>query len=276
LTFCYLDEAGDTGVLPTATSPVQPLFCILGLTLDAARLKEFTLDFLDLKHRFFPNRFRPAGTRLGRLLVEIKGSDLRAVFRTADRRLQRHHIRLFRGLLALLNRHQCRIFGRVWVKPIGGPMDGHAVYSFSTQSICTTLQNLLNEHNDTGLVIADSRTKAQNSKVSFSVFTQHFCTAGSPYSRVLETPTFGHSENHAGLQACDWLCSGLLFPLAAYAFCAGHVNNVHVHTGYAVLKNEFGPPIKDLQHRFRETGRWRGGIVVSDEIDHKPGWHLFV
>ena len=51
---CYLDESGDTGLLPYSTSPVQPVLCVLGLSLDLEYLREFTLEFIDLKYRFFP------------------------------------------------------------------------------------------------------------------------------------------------------------------------------------------------------------------------------
>ena len=125
-----------------------------------------------------------------------------------------------------------------------------------------------------GVVIADARTKGQNGKVSFSIFTQQFCSSGSPYSRVLETPTFGHNENHAALQAGDWVCSGLVFPMAAHTYCTGHVTNVHVHPGYSIMKQEFGGPLMALQHRYRESSpnrRWRGGLVLSDELAHRPG-----
>jgi hypothetical protein len=197
LLLCYLDEAGDTGVLASATSPVQPLFCILALTLPAERLQDFTLEFIDLKHRFFPRKFKLTAARLSRLLVEIKGSDLRAAFRNPDTKLQRHHVHLFRELFALLQHHDCRIFGRVLVKPIAGPMDGNAVYTYSVQDVCRTFQHLLLAGDRRGFIIADARAKAQNAKVSFSVFTQQFGHAGNPYSRLVETPTFGHSDNHA-------------------------------------------------------------------------------
>lgn len=275
---CYLDEAGEPSVLASATSPVQPLFCILALTLPAERLQDFTLEFIDLKHRFFPHKFTPSTPRLSRLMVEIKGSDLRAAFRSADTRLQRHHVRLFRELFALLQRHECRVFGRVWVKPIGGPMDGKAVYTYSVQDVCRTFHHLLHAVDRRGFIIADARAKRQNTNVSFSVFTQQFGSAGNPYSRLVETPTFGHSDNHAGLQVSDWLCSGLVFPIAAYSYCTGHVTNLHVHPGYQTLKIEFGAGLEHLQHRYLDPGpppKWRGGIVTNDQINMRPGRVLF-
>ncbi len=90
-------------------------------------------------------------------------------------------------------------------------------------------------------------------------------------------PTFGHSENHVGIQIADLLCSALLFPMAAHAYCTGLVNNVHVQAGYEILKTQFGLRVRGLQHRFQDsTGRWRGGIVVCDSLTNRPGTHLFV
>lgn len=275
---CYVDESGDTGALPNPTSPIQPLICILGLTLGSDELRDFTLDFLDLKHRFFPGLFTTTSRRLDRLLIEVKGSDLRAPFRQSDPRQQRHHLRLFLGLFGLLRRYNCRVFGRVWIKPIAPTFNGPAVYTSSAQSICSTFENLLETVGETGIVITDSRSQAGNTRVSFSVFTQQFSTAGNPYPRIPETLTFANSQNHAGLQACDWLCSGLVFPIAAYSYCSSYVTNLHVHPGYGVLKTRYGTPLRDLQHRYFDAappGRWRGGLVVSDPLARRHGGHLF-
>jgi len=34
---CYLDESGDTGLLPSATAPIQPVFVIAGLIVNHVR-----------------------------------------------------------------------------------------------------------------------------------------------------------------------------------------------------------------------------------------------
>ncbi len=131
---CYLDESGDTGTLPTATAPIQPLICILGLSLPLPYLRPFTLEFLDLKARFFPGLF--TGTlKLSRILTEIKGADIRAAFRTNDHARRHLHIGFLDALLHVVESYDCRIFGRVWIKPIGVKLDGVAVYTYSAQSI---------------------------------------------------------------------------------------------------------------------------------------------
>ncbi len=52
----YVDEAGCTGTLASAVSPIQPVFVVGGVMLHQARLQDFTLDWLHLKDRFFPNQ----------------------------------------------------------------------------------------------------------------------------------------------------------------------------------------------------------------------------
>src|SRR5436853_162715 len=51
---CYGDEAGCTGVLPAANSPIQPVLVIAGVCFAQAELHQITMDFLNLKQQFFP------------------------------------------------------------------------------------------------------------------------------------------------------------------------------------------------------------------------------
>ncbi len=78
-------------------------------------------------------------------------------------------------------------------------------------------------------MVIDSSAPKLNSAMAHSIFTQKFKATGDSYGRMLEMPTFGHSENHVGLQLADLLASGLLFPMASHCYCTGHVQNVHVH-----------------------------------------------
>jgi hypothetical protein len=89
-------------------------------------------------------------------------------------------------------------------------------------------------------------------------------------------PTFGNSDNHAGIQVADILCSALLFPIAALSYCLGHVHNLHVHPEYARLKQRYGPRLLQRQFRYQDgTGRWQGGITVSDGIAHRNSVLMF-
>jgi hypothetical protein len=165
----------------------------------------------------------------------------------------------------------------VWVKPIAVHFDGWATYTYSVQDICATFHHLLATRGENGAVIPDPRAKYQNTRVSFSIFTQKFRLAGDPYPHIVEMPTFGNSDNHAGIQVADLLCSGLLYPIACYSYCTGHVQNVHVNPGFAVLKTRYGVRLRGLQYRYWDgsSARWRGGIVVSDKLAARNGGHLF-
>jgi hypothetical protein len=138
--------------------------------------------------------------------------------------------------------------------------------------LCSTFQALLSERNDYGMVIADSRTPYLNSGVSHSVFTQKFKAGGDSYHRLLEMPTFGHSENHVGLQLADLLSSALLSPMAIDAYCAGYVSNVHVHDRYRIVRDWFADRLNQLQFRSVDG---KGGVIVSDKLGNRGTTLLF-
>jgi hypothetical protein len=166
--------------------------------------------------------------------------------------------------------------GRVLVKGIGAPINGRSVYTCAIQTIFSAFQSYLSLIDDTGIIVMDSRRKDQNVNVAHSIFTQKFQAGSDPLHQVLEMPTFGHSENHVGIQIADILCSALLFPMATHSFCFGHVNNVHVQTGYDVLRTRYGNTLQGMQHRYQDpNGKWRGGIVVNDVLMQRPGAGLF-
>jgi hypothetical protein len=276
--FCYVDESGDCQVLAGPTSPIVPVCVILGVVFDQAVLRGLTSEFLTLKRTTYPNL--PVTTsqhRLAWVLPEIKGADVRRSLRRGEpRRNRRHAIYFLDRFVTLLEDYEARIFGRVWVKEIGGPCNGTAVFASSMQAICAYFQQFLVESGDTGLVIADSRTPSDNASVSMSIFTQKFKVDGDNYDRVLEMPTFGHSQNHVGIQIADLLGSALVFPMATAAYCLTHVNNVHVDEGFVQLIERYGARLSALQFRYLDqTNRRRGGLTVNDRIARRNSAHLF-
>ena len=270
----HIDEAGCPGALPSSISPVQPVFVVAGIVFPQGELARLTPEFLHLKSRFFPALARGRAF-LDCVLAEVKGSDIRRDACSSSRRVRRHALGFLDKYVELLEQAGVRILGRAWVKGIGRPFDGRAVYTSSIQSLCQGFQMFLEGQDDRGFVICDSRTSYQNANVSHSIFTQKYQAAGDRYSRVLEMPTFGQSENHVGIQLADLLCSALLFPLAVYGYCQGHVNNIHVRTEYGHLKSLFGVRLLNLQYRYQDSTRVRGGITVSDEIGHRSGVLMF-
>ncbi|MDR3220748.1 MAG: DUF3800 domain-containing protein, partial [Candidatus Accumulibacter sp.] len=192
---CYIDEAGCTTPLPSAQTDIQPVLVIVGLIVDAAKVHSLTLGFLDLKRQYFPKKFGNNGHPLDDVLIEIKGSDLRSTIRKhgahADATLK-----FIDNTLDLLRTREARLFATVWVKGIGKPIDSRAIYTSSIQAACRNFSAFLDSRNDHGFMVADSRTPALNTQVSHSIFTQKYRAKGDPLSRLLDLPTFGHSNNH--------------------------------------------------------------------------------
>lgn len=275
---CFIDEAGDLGQLGNPPLPNdQPVITIAGLFIDVEKLVDLTQDYLKIKYKYFPRLPYVSLKPLDRILPEIKGAELRRNATRGSARQRNHTIGFLDRILGLLRNYGVRLVARIWVKGIGSRFDGTPVYTSSIQSICTYFEHFLTPIDDTGICIADSRNKFKNVSVSHSIFTQKFSPAVQRYQHLAELPTFGHSENHVGLQLCDIVCSALLFPIACFAYCTGRVNNVHVQPSAAVLRDRYGKQLKALQYRYRNPDnlRYEGGLVVSDAIGQENGSLMF-
>jgi hypothetical protein len=200
---------------------------------------------------------------------EIKGSDLRRDVRTGNRNRRRAVFGFLDQVFDLLENNDAKLVSRIYVKEPGQPFKGKAVYMSAMQALCAALQRYLEEHDEQGLIIADSRTPSLNSGVSHSIFTQKFKVAGDPYSRLIEMPTFGHSENHVPLQITDLLCSAVLSPMATSTYCSGIIRSCHVHERDASIRERYAERIRQLGYRYQTDGRWRGGITVNDQIGQR-------
>ena len=268
---CYLDEAGCTGALSSPNAPIQPVFVLGGLFIDESRLRTLTDDFLHLKQHFFPNLLQPGALYHDWMAVEVKGSEVRKSARSTSRNKRRAAYTFLTKALNLLESHGAKFAAKAYVKPIAGPFDGPAIYTSTVQSICTSFQRFIADAGSRGIVIADSRDKRKNANVSHSIFTQRHRAAGDPYPNLVEVPTFGHSDNHAGLQMIDLLCSALLFPIIAQGCCAQHVlDQTHVSPYYDNLAARFKTRIRALQYRYQDDfGRWRGGLTLADPMNLK-------
>lgn len=273
---CYVDEAGCTGVLPSATSQIQPVLTLAGIVFDASRLANITNDLINLKKRFYPNLAPPNTTHLGWMMHEVKGADLRRDLCNQARNPRRQASGYLGGILRIASQTGARHFGRVWVKGIGTPLNGMSVYTYSLQTIYTSFQRYLEQNDDVGTVIMDARLKHLNTPVAHSIFTQKFKQTGDSYPRILELPAFSHSDNHAGLQICDTICSAIINPIAIHSYCEGHLQSVHVRSRYSEVKAAFARDCALMQYRYDDAlqGR-RGGFIVSDGIAKRSGKHLF-
>ena len=276
--FCYVDESGCTGQLPSATPPPQiaPVFAVVANIIPENALKDITIALIRLKSQFFRQEMTKAQHFLDRILVEVKGKDVRRQLRSPDRQIRRRAIAFLSRVVSLLEKHEARIVGRVYIKGIQSPMKSRQVYTSAIQSICSYTNNFLQEEQDSGIIIADSRTASQNARVAHSILTQKYKRSGDTYCCIPEMPTFGHSQNHAGLQIADLIVSGIVALMACHAYCSGHVRSPHVNANYAVLKGEFGKRLEELQYRYSDsTGRMRGGLTVCDGHEQRSGGLLF-
>lgn len=278
LQLCFIDEAGDLGALsnpPQAND--QPVLVVGGLFIDSEKLSTLTDNFIRLKHQYFPDLPYQSSNHLDRILPEIKGADVRRNITRGSARQRSHAFGFLDRLFGLLRHNDAKLVARIWVKGVGMPFYPTSVYTSSIQSLCTYFEHFLNQKKDTGICIADSRDKSKNVSVSHSLFTKKFSLMTPDYQRIVELPTFGHSENHAGIQICDLVCSALLYPVACFAYCTDHVQNIHVQPNAVRLRNRYGKQIKSLQYRYfnQKVRRYEGGIVVSDAIACRSGSLMF-
>lgn len=266
---CYLDEAGCTGSLPDAHSSIQPVFVLGGVFLDREKVRKATDQLLQLKQKFFPKMLPTEALYHDWMAAEIKGSDIRKKARSTGRNDRRFAYGVIDAGLSILEEVDAKFVANVFIKEIGKPFNGSAVYTSTVQSVCKTFQVYLDQKKTNGVVIADSRNKGKNANVSHSIFTQRFRAGGDPYPSLIEVPTFGHSDNHAGLQLMDFICSALLFPMAAQICCSTYlIDQTHLSLHYTNLKSRYGARLDKLQFRYKDTsGWWHGGLKLRDPVN---------
>ena len=272
---CYVDEAGCTTPLPTnPKTDIQPLLVIAGLIVPQDKVGHVTREFLTLKRRFFPGNFHSVHY-LDDIRDEIKGSDVRTAIRKKGHRASAQ-LKFADSVLTLLQSVDAKLIACIWVKGLGKPIKERPVYTMSVQSICRHFQCFLNQQRDTGVIIADFRTTQLNDRVAHSIFTQKYRAKGDPFANILELPSFGVSNNHAGLQIADLLCSTLLFPLASATYCKGHVTGVHVNRHDAFLKRRYVKRLKRMQLRSNDGLPEPWSVRVRDKLAKRSSREFFL
>jgi len=273
LLIAYVDDAGDVQTLKSGSN-IQPILAFVCVIVDQSKLAKLTEDFLTLKEHHFRGRLTTGPHRLGNILTEIKGAELRTMVRESSRK-RRSALLYLRDIMNMLEGIDARVIGRVWVKVPDEPLDGLAMNTYSIQWICEMFQRYLEKKGERGIVVIDSNNPGVNARVSHSIFTQKFQYSGDCYDRILDMPTFGGSQNHAGLQIADTVASGIVVPMAGRSYCADHVEGSHVHESYDKISDWLGETLRHRQYRYREEGSWNGGLVVSDPVGRKHSGHLF-
>lgn len=269
----YVDDAGDVQTLRSGSN-IQPILSFACVIVDQAKLAKLTTDFLALKEHHFRGRLTTGPHRLGNILTEIKGAELRTMVRESSRK-RRTALLYLRDVMEMMEGIGARVIGRVWIKVPDEALDGLAMNTYSIQWICKVFQQYLKVRDEHGIVVIDSNNPGVNARVAHSIFTQKFQQGGDCYDRILDMPTFGGSQNHAGLQIADTIASGIVTPMAGRAYCLDHVEGSHVHESYDKIANWLGRKLRNRQFRYFEEGRWHGGLVVSDPVGQKHSGHLF-
>lgn len=276
---CYVDESGCTGQLPVNHSSIQPVFLLSGIIIHQSCLNDFTSEFLTIKSKYFPHFVKKRMSYLSTIMDEVKGSDLRKNTTKSSRNVRRHAFGFLDKYFDLLEKYNIKIISKIYIKEPGVPTRTNAIYTGALQSVFTHFQAFLNNQNSNGLVIADARNHSLNVNAAHSIFTQKYKCAGDEYPNIIEMPTFGHSDNHSGIQCTDILCSAVLFPIAVHVYCEGNIRNSHIKPDYIRIKDRYNQRLRAMQFRYNvvNSGKviWRGGITVSDPINRQSSSLLF-
>jgi hypothetical protein len=265
---CYVDESGEAGTFQVSDTNSNPFFVITGLVIERSHLISLTNDFLRIKRRFFPGHFSATSPFLDSILIEIKGNELRKSLREENTRRWQQSIGFIDSCINLLRANNVMLLGRALIKNPGDKNDDAAVYGRSIMHICQHFNFFLEQHQEFGIVIADSRKSAQNKRTTHTIFTQRQQARGNSYPRIVDMPVYGHSNNFAMLQLADIVCSGVIFPMLIDAFGEhlSNSNNVHISSKYINVRNRYKDNIQNMQFRYQsENGLWVGGILVVDK-----------
>lgn len=204
---CYLDESGDVFGRQT------PVFVVGGIVVDASAVEPITREFIAIKIDASPTKkLRHEHDHLKQNLEEIKGSSLRKIYRR-DPNPQSDRASVLERTLAILELYEAEIVGHI--RRAGSTKKlGEESYHRAVGHICKRFNHRLEEADDDGVVIADNRDDVRNRELAHSMYVEKF-RGTDKLPRIVESVTFGQSDNHAGLQIADIVCSALLAPIAA-------------------------------------------------------------
>jgi hypothetical protein len=270
---CFVDESGGFEV-PGSNPGATPLMAIIGIILDAAHLQPATMNLLQAKAKFYPQKCHHPKF-LDNIKAEVKGADVRASLRSPSRNARRHAKGYLDRIVSILQSYNAAMIGRVWIKAVGTALDPDGSYTYAIQDIAKHFQHFLDANSTEGLIVCDGRMHNQNSQVSHSIFTQKHRAIGDPYSRIVDAPVFGSSANHAALQFADTVASGLVFPMAARVYCAHQWTGLHTDPHFDAVRARYASKLQAMQYRYTAPGGWRGGVVVSDRLRGTPSAKLF-
>jgi hypothetical protein len=270
---CYVDESGDEQPLVGREAP--PVLVIAGLVVAEANLKDLIWDYLAVKKKYDRHVLSMESQLSDVIRHEIKGSNLRADFRSGRRRSARRAYGILDSVVSLLEKYHVTLVGYIHVKRDGkGPRSG--VYPDAIARIAEQFEAQLRAANTTGLMVLDARTKVKNVPSVLTIATRKFKSGGDALTHLAESPVFGHSDTHVVLQIGDIVASALLFPMACAAYCGDVQGNAHPHPAYGSISQRYGERLRKLEHRYVDDGgARRGGVIVFDTRNCRPSLDLY-
>lgn len=265
----YLDESGDTFDPPVdkATADGMPLFVLGGIAIDQSALRDLTRKLIKIKSNAHADRsLIHKHDYEGELIPEIKGSLIRRSFRAEANSLATLQVQHFLDEICdLLETHNAKLFAQINLKLNGQQFSGEALYGRSMELIFDRFQAYLGTVDDEGIVIADSRDPGRNSETAHTIYKKKFRAQSEKFPAIVEAPVFGHSENHAGIQLADFICSSLLAPMAAIQFASELSTTSWSDEGFKRLADRYGTRLQALQHwNVGELKNQGFGVAVSD------------
>jgi Protein of unknown function (DUF3800) len=270
----YFDESGDLGpFVENSPSNMQPIFALGGVVVPQANVTELTSRLMALKRKHYGLSY-PKNEKYELLRNEIKGKDIRRELRKKGGHA-RAQLLFIDDLLATLKSLDCHLLASIYVKGLESPFDGKAVYTTAVQKQVDLFQKYLTIQDSMGLVIADSRYNHLNSDVSHAVLTQQ----NSRYavnSRLVESPVFGNSENHAGLQVADIIVSALIVPIALATYRQDDAQRSFNYDFDHAIKLRYATKLKKLQLAVKLQIGTRFGFYVNDSVNDWEAIRMFV
>ena len=257
---CFIDESGDRYGLhsPGRLLEGQPVYVVLGLVVSDASLAQITPEFLRVREGFAPGESEAKGSDLRRDLKQPLADDSRAAGFVA-----------LKAALRLLDRANARVTGRVCVKRAGERFDGAGAEVRALRFVAGNFSRFLRRKNAEGRIVFDSRGDPRASGENKQVVRAMRRPPGRAWSKLRHPPIFAHSKDSVGLQLADWICSALIAPPAATAYCGDCARlrgSPHIHENYLQMRDQHGGGdwLWRRQLRFQAGGKTRWGLEVED------------
>lgn len=222
--FFYIDESGNPEPYHSPIlSGETPLFCLTAMAVHETKWRLLSRDYHTLKKRFF---WKEIGSDIP-LSFEVKGSELT---RPSNRDNRRNHAYIKR-ILELCDHFGFAYFSVIIRKSQLNPADRTSIYTMSLQYLAERFQAFLEENNDNGFMILDSRKHKLDLEVANSYLSYIFGNVnGRQCDRMIEAPMFTDSRLTAGLQILDIIGSCMYCDSYYWRcrFLAGALNYSHM------------------------------------------------